>query len=276
MCVAYDYGLWGMVAFNAVLFLAFLGSFLRLTSRREWQSFGAVAAFVVALFTEMYGFPLTIYLLSAALGRAPFANPFAHASGNLWVSLIGLGSGWATFFMAAGGVVILAGMVLLARGWRLIHVAGGELVTTGPYTFVRHPQYLGLLVVIAGALVQWPTLATVVMAPILATTYLRLARREEAEMRRRFGERWQRYEAATPKLVPRWRDLTGRWQAGVGVPSSDARGSSAPARPRRGGHAGGPSSGTRPSGGWDDHPAGPGLEEPERSHRCRGSSSRAR
>ena len=210
----YDYGLWLMVAVNAAILLVFLLSFLRPTRRREWRSFGVVAAFLVALFTEMYGFPLTIYLLAAAFGRDPFPDPFAHESGNVIASLLGIEQ-WSWAFMLAGGVLIAAGLFIVSAGWRRIHAAQrtGELVTDGPYEVVRHPQYVGLLVMIVGALVQWPTLVTVVMAPILAVTYVRLARREEAAMRERFGDAYDDYARRTPAFLPKaWR---GRQPVGV-------------------------------------------------------------
>lgn len=210
----YDYGLWLVVAVNAAILLVFLLSFLRPTRRREWRSFGVVAAFLVALFTEMYGFPLTIYLLAAAFGRDPFPDPFAHESGNVIASLLGIEQ-WSWAFMLAGGVLIAAGLFIVSAGWRRIHAAQrtGDLVTDGPYEVVRHPQYVGLLVMIVGALVQWPTLVTVVMAPILAVTYVRLARREEAAMRERFGDAYDDYARRTPAFLPkRW---WGRQPVGV-------------------------------------------------------------
>ena len=202
-----------MVAVNAGILLVFLLSFLSPTRRREWGSFGVVAAFLVALFTEMYGFPLTIYLLTAALGRDPFPDPFAHESGNLIASLLGLEQ-WSWAFMLTGGVLIAAGLFIVSAGWRRIHAGQrmGTLVTHGPYGVVRHPQYAGLLLMIVGALVQWPTLVTVVMAPILAVTYIRLARREEAAMRERFGDAYDHYARCTPAFFPkRW----GRQPVGV-------------------------------------------------------------
>lgn len=198
-----DYGLWTMVVFNIALFGLFLVGFLQPRGRSEWRSFGLVAAFLVALFTEMYGVPLTIYLLSSALGRAPFPNPFAHTSGNLVASLLGLGPGWATFFMGLGGVVMFVGVGIVAAAWRRIHAGRERLVTDGPYAVVRHPQYSGLMVTIAGTLIQWPTAITLFMAPILIVSYCRLARREEKVMIARFGDTYRHYMAAVPMLVPR-------------------------------------------------------------------------
>ena len=211
--MSYDYGWWPMVALHIGLALAFALSYLRPARRREWRSFGALTAFVVALFTEMYGFPLTIYLLTALLGRAPFPSPFAHSSGNLIASLLGLGEDWAGFFMLLGGVMMFLGLWIVASAWRIIHAAGGALVTDGPYAVVRHPQYSGLMLAVLGALVQWPSLSTLVMAPVLIATYYRLARREERELLARFGERYAVYRAQTPMLLPGW--LAGTRRADV-------------------------------------------------------------
>ena len=127
---AYDYGMWVVVAINAALFIGFVSSYIAPMRRREWRSFGALTAFIIALFTEMYGFPLTIYLLSLYLGRLPFADPFAHASGNLWVSLF-LTPEWSIVFMAFGFLPILVGGTLVTMGWERIHRSKGELVTDG-------------------------------------------------------------------------------------------------------------------------------------------------
>ncbi len=200
----YDYGWWPLVALHVGLVLAFVLGYLRPTRPREWRSFGVVGAFFVALYTEMYGFPLTIYLLTALLGRAPFPDPFAHSSGNLIASLLGLGEDWAGLFMFLGGAIIVAAVVIVAASWKRIHEAEEELITEGPYAVVRHPQYAGLMLGILGALVQWPTLLTLLMAPILVFTYYRLARREERELQRKFGDEYAAYRARIPMLLPRW------------------------------------------------------------------------
>lgn len=199
----YDYGLWVLVAFHVFLFVSFGLGYLRPKKKREWRSLGIYSAFIVALFTEMYGFPLTIYLLGAALGRFPFADPFAHGSGNLWASLV-LGPWAAGAMMGLGGVVAIAGVVLLATGWRTIHRSGGELVTEGIYRAVRHPQYSGIGLIIIGSLIQWPTLLTLLMGPILLFSYYRLALREEKEMEEQFGDLYRAYRLRVPPFIPRW------------------------------------------------------------------------
>lgn len=202
----YDYGMWVVVAINAALFIGFVASYLAPAGRREWRSLGALTAFIIALFTEMYGFPLTIYLLSLYLGRLPFADPFAHASGNLWVSLF-LTPDWSVVFMALGFLPILVGGTLVTMGWERIHRAKGDLVTDGIYATIRHPQYAGLFLAILGSLIWWPSAITMLMAPVLLWNYYRLARREERELEAQFGEAYRQYRERVPAFVPR---LSGR------------------------------------------------------------------
>jgi protein-S-isoprenylcysteine O-methyltransferase Ste14 len=164
-----------------------------------------ITAFLVALFTEMYGFPLTIYLLTGWLGQAyPVLEPFSHKYGHLWVVLLG-GSTWVWMAVMALSLALqFAGYLLLSKGWRLVHAAEGSPVTTGVYAYARHPQYTGLFLFILGFLVQWPTLLTVLMAPVLALAYARLARREERHMLARHGDTYGAYAARTPAFFPPW------------------------------------------------------------------------
>ena len=201
------YGLWPLVIINTAVFVIFAFSFARPRTGRDWRSFGAFAGFIVALFTEMYGFPLTIYLLSGWLGsRYPGGDPLAHNSGHLWERLFGWGGDpHLNPLHLLSNVVIAAGFILLAAAWDKLYKAqrAGHLATTGPYARVRHPQYIGFVLIMLGFLLQWPTLITLALFPILVTMYVRLARREEREAAATFGEEYARYAARTPAFFPR-------------------------------------------------------------------------
>jgi protein-S-isoprenylcysteine O-methyltransferase Ste14 len=207
------YGFWSLVLVNVGIFVILTLSYLTPVKRREWRSFGVFAAFIVALFTEMYGFPLTIYVLTAVLGsRYPALNPFSHASGHLWITLLGGGVWMPVVIHAVSNGLMLAGLLLMGAGWHRIHRAQGTLVTDGPYAWVRHPQYSGLFLISIGLLVQWPTIITVATWPILIAVYYRLARREEREAEAVFGDAYRAYEVRVPMFVPRLRHLPEpRW-----------------------------------------------------------------
>lgn len=201
------YGLWSLVILNSAIFIFFAFSFFKPQTRRDWRSFGAFSAFLVALFTEMYGFPLSIYLLSGWLQtRFPGIDWFAHDAGHLLEMLLGWKSNphFGPFHILSG-VFIGSGFWLLARSWRVLYAAqrGGHLANEGPYSRVRHPQYVAFVLIMFGFLLQWPTLLTLAMFPVLLWMYGRLATHEEREMERRFGEVWDAYAARTPRFVPR-------------------------------------------------------------------------
>jgi protein-S-isoprenylcysteine O-methyltransferase Ste14 len=213
MIVEHSYGLWSLVIINSLVFIVFAFSFAGPKSKRDWRSFGAFSAFLVALFTEMYGFPLTIYLLSGWLSsRFPDVDFFSHDAGHLLETLVGAVFGWeidphAGAFHIASYILIFAGFVLLAKSWGILYEAQRrhEVAASGPYALVRHPQYLGFIAIMAGFLLQWPTLVTLVMFPILVFMYARLAGTEESQMAARFGEQWRAYAVRTPRFIPAFR-----------------------------------------------------------------------
>ncbi len=202
---SYDYDLWVMVVLNVILFGAFALGFLRPKKSYEWRTLGVFAAFIVALFTEMYGFPLTIYLLISAFGsELGIADPFLHVNGHLLGTLFGA-PGWVKLVICqVGGFVMLIGLIIMGRGWKQIHKADGQLVTTGIYARIRHPQYFGLFLITVGMLIQWPTLITLLMWPILTYAYYRLALREEREVSGKFREEYGEYKKVVPAFVPRF------------------------------------------------------------------------
>ena len=211
--ISWGYGFWSLVVVNAAIFVLLALSFLTPVKRREWRSFGVFTAFVVALFTEMYGFPLTIYILTAVLGsRYPELNPFSHASGHLWITLLGGGAWMSVLIHVVSNGLMVGGLFLMGKGWRRIHRARGALVSDGVYAWVRHPQYAGLFLVTIGMLVQWPTIITAVTWPALVLIYYRLARREEREAEAQFGDAYRAYRARVPMFVPRLtRAPEARW-----------------------------------------------------------------
>lgn len=212
------YGLWTLVMVNSAVFILFAFSFATPRTKRDWRSFGAFSAFLIALFTEMYGFPLTIYLLSGWLGsRFPGVDFLSHDAGHLLEVLLSDLVGWEVNphfgpFHIASYVLIFGGFVLLARSWGVLYEAQRrrELATSGPYAGVRHPQYLGFVIIMSGFLLQWPTLVTLAMFPILLAMYARLARREEREVAAEFGEVYASYAKRTPAFIPRLSTLFAR------------------------------------------------------------------
>lgn len=205
----YGYGLWPLVVFNSLLFIVFAASFFHPKSRRDWRALGGFSAFVVALFTEMYGYPLTIYLLTGPLAGLIPGVDLSHNAGHLWTDLIGWkGDPHVSPFHLASYAFIGGGFWLISAAWRVLHQAqrDGVLAEAGPYARIRHPQYTGLILIMTGFLLQWPTLATLVMFPILLALYRRLAIREERDVREELGaDRWDAYATRTPRFIPRRR-----------------------------------------------------------------------
>ncbi len=203
------YGLWPLVILNSAIFIIFAFSFLAPKSRRDWRTFGSFSAFVIALFVEMYGFPLTIYLLSGWLTRLiPGIDPYSHNAGHFWETILRTkGDPHLNPIHLASDLLIFGGFVLLAASWRPLFTAqrARKPATTGPYRYIRHPQYAGFVLIMIGFLVQWPTIPTAVMFPILVIMYVRLSHREERQMLKDFGEQWTKYAEETPRWLPRIR-----------------------------------------------------------------------
>jgi len=209
------YGLWSLVLINVAVFAMFAFSFTHPRTGRDWRSFGAFTAFLVALFTEMYGFPLTMYLLSGWLQRRyPGLDVLSHNAGHLWETLLGWqGDPHLNPLHLLSNLLIAGGFILLAAAWRVLYAAqqARQLATTGPYAHVRHPQYGAFILIMLGFLLQWPTVLTLAMFPILVWMYVRLGRREEREVRAEYGEAYARYAATTPAFLPRfWRAVARR------------------------------------------------------------------
>lgn len=202
------YGLWPIVIINSLVFIIFAFSFVKPKTSRDWRSFGAFSAFIVALFTEMYGFPLTIYLFSGWLTeKFPGMDIFSHDNGHLLENFFGWG-GNPHFgpFHILSYVFIFAGFAVLSNAWRVLYQAqkNHTLATSGPYARMRHPQYAGFVLIMFGFLIQWPTLLTLIMFPILVLMYLKLAKSEEAVAEKEFGDAWRVYAHQVPSFIPKW------------------------------------------------------------------------
>jgi protein-S-isoprenylcysteine O-methyltransferase Ste14 len=200
------YGLWSLVILNSLVFIIFAFSFTKPKSPRDWRSFGAFSAFIVALFTEMYGFPMTIYLLSGWMQtRFPKLDLMSHDAGHLWYTILGFtGNPHSNPIHILSNVLTLAGFVLLASAWKVLYQAqrSHTLAVTGPYSVIRHPQYVAFITIMFSFLLQWPTILTLLMFPVLVWMYAGLAKREEQEAVVEFGDEYRRYAAQTPSFFP--------------------------------------------------------------------------
>jgi len=219
------YGLWSLVIINSLVFIIFAFSFAKPQSSRDWRSFGAFSAFLVALFTEMYGFPLTIYLLSGWLTtNFPGVDWLAHDSGHLLEMIFGWrGSPHFGPFHLLSTAFIIAGFWLLSSAWRVLYAAqrAGTPAHTGVYARLRHPQYVGFVLIMVGFLFQWPTIVTLTMFPILVFMYARLAGREERDALAEFGNAYRDYMREVPAFVPKFGSHEDRWTS---PPHTQSRG----------------------------------------------------
>jgi len=201
------YGLWPLVLINSAVFIVFAFSFTKPKTSRDWRSFGAFSAFIVALFTELYGFPLTIYLLSGWLSsKFPGLDLYSHDAGHLWETIFGFkGNPHFDVLHIVSNILIFGGFILLSSAWGMLYKAQRKhtLATTGLYARIRHPQYVGFVVIMLGFLFQWPTILTLLMFPILLFMYAKLAVSEEKEMEKEFGNSYLEYKRKTPAFIPK-------------------------------------------------------------------------
>ena len=204
MATDYAYGHWSLVIASVLLVFFFVFKYIPIRTRLEKRSGGVLATFIIALFTEMYGFPLTIYFLSSRLGiEIPFTHKYGHLLAYL-LTYIGLDIlyGWA-LVMIVSNVMIIIGIIWISRGWEQVYSSDGELVTTGIYTRMRHPQYSGVILAATGFLIQWPTLLTLILFPFVVGMYYRLAMREEIDVEEKFKAEYLDYRKDVPAFVPK-------------------------------------------------------------------------
>lgn len=204
---ASNIGLWQLSIVMVVIASWLLYRYLAPKGWREWTRAGLVQAFIIALYAEMYGFPLTIYLLVGWLG---LDIPWAHESGHLWASLFGWGAVGAMIEMVVGYTFVFIGISLLIEGWREVYVAtkAQQLATDKLYGVVRHPQYTGIFLAVFGQLIHWPTIPTLVLFPVIVWAYYRLSKREEEKMIEEFGSDYEEYRRNVPMFFPK----SGDWK----------------------------------------------------------------
>ena len=212
------YGLWSLVIVNSAIFIFFAYTFFKPQTPRDWRSFSAFSAFLVALFAEMYGFPLTIYFLSGWLqSRFPDVDWFSHDAGHLLEMMFGWKANpHAGPFHILSFVFIGGGFILISAAWKVLYDAqqSRSLATTGPCGYVRHPQYVGFIMVMFGFLLQWPTILTLAMFPVLTMMYVKLARTEEQDARAAFRDAYASYAAEVPGFIPKLSRILGQSAGG--------------------------------------------------------------
>jgi len=196
------YGNWNLVVVWAVLFSLFI-AFIPFNRKSQRRPASVYLAFVVALAFEMFGIPLSLYTVTWAFG-------VSLPEGILWGHTLQQYIGY--WGMYTGFALNLVGALFVILGWKEIHKhywskeeGKGKLVTEGIYAYIRHPQYTGLLLIALGMLVHWATIPLLIMWPILLLLYYRLAKKEEREMQKEFGDEYLEYKRKTPMFIPFWR-----------------------------------------------------------------------
>jgi len=194
------FGNWWAVAIWFLMFILFL-AFLPFYKKSQRKPASVYGAFVLALALEMFGLPLSMYVLTWIFGKT---LPDGILWGHTLVQWIGLSG------TTVAAVCYMTAAILIILGWRRIYrqywskeEGTGQMVTTGIYRYIRHPQYTGFLLMTLGMLCEWATLPMLIMWPLLVLLYVRLAKREEADMCEEFGLSYDAYRSTTGMFLPR-------------------------------------------------------------------------
>jgi protein-S-isoprenylcysteine O-methyltransferase Ste14 len=175
-----SFGRWDYFVFMTLLTLAFITAGFLPFQKVEIGEYGLATAFVVSFFYEMFGFPLTLMVIDILLEKQfPLSGFAGLKAAHLWVTLGLMDYSSAHLF---SGIAIVAGAVLVIVGHLTLHAGKGQIVTSGIYRYLKHPQYIGIIVITGGMLIEYPTLLGLAMWAVLISVYVRRAKQESREV----------------------------------------------------------------------------------------------
>jgi protein-S-isoprenylcysteine O-methyltransferase Ste14 len=193
------YGNWGGVLVWVIIYGMFL-FFVPFYRKSERKPAATYLAFILAYALEMFGIPMSMYMISWALGKQVPDGIFWGHTLNQYIGH------WGMYICIIMNII---GIALVIAGWKVIHEkywrheeGKGEIVTTGIYKYIRHPQYTGFLLITLGMIFEWATIPLLVMWPILVVMYYKLARKEEGYMIKEFGNKYIEYRKKTSMFIP--------------------------------------------------------------------------